>query len=77
MSDAYCVLFDQNAGRVTSMFRGRKTLIALDDGGWCFARLVGRQRRESGVRVEPVHRTASKLPTFAVAAPTCGIGFAL
>ncbi|MGF7120403.1 hypothetical protein J2X34_000806 [Rhodococcus sp. BE178] len=62
---------------MTTMFRGRKTLITLDDGGWCFARLVGRQRRESGLRVELVRPAASKLPTFTVAAPNCGIGFAL
>lgn len=60
------------------MRRGRKTMIALDSGDWCLARVVGRRSRESGVRVQFVmHPEGEKYPTFAIADCDAGDGFAL
>lgn len=60
------------------MRRGRKTLIALDSGTWCFGRIVGKRRCESGVRVQLLEREgAGKYPVFTVAEQTVGDGFAL
>ncbi|QCQ94104.1 enoyl-CoA hydratase [Rhodococcus sp. SGAir0479] len=60
------------------MRRGRKALVALDSGDWCFARVVGRRRVEPGVRVQlQVGGTGSKLPTFAITDTGAGDGFAL
>lgn len=60
------------------MRRGRKTLVALDSGDWCFARVVGKRRGDSGVRVRlQADGAGSALPTFAIAGPGSGDGFAL
>ncbi|MGF7124677.1 enoyl-CoA hydratase [Rhodococcus sp. TAF43] len=60
------------------MRRGRKTLVALDSGNWCFGRIVGRRRCESGVRVQLLqHDAGGKYPLFAVAESSVGDGFAL
>ncbi|MFC9514926.1 enoyl-CoA hydratase [Nocardiaceae bacterium NPDC056970] len=60
------------------MRRGRKTLISLDSGNWCFGRIVGKRRCESGVRVQLLtHDAGEKIPTFTVAAAGSGNGFAL
>ncbi|MCA1004922.1 enoyl-CoA hydratase [Rhodococcus hoagii] len=60
------------------MRRGRKTLISLDSGNWCFGRIVGKRRCESGVRVQLLnHDAGEKYPTFTVAEQTVGDGFAL
>ncbi|PTR32068.1 hypothetical protein C8K36_1011116 [Rhodococcus sp. OK519] len=57
--------------------RSRKTLVSLDSGTWCFARLVGPGYRASGVRVQPSRHPAKGKPIFTVAAPNSGVGFAL
>lgn len=58
--------------------RGRKTLIALDNGEWCLARVVGPRRRESGVRVRfEQHGAGDRHPIFTIAGPGAGDGFAL
>ncbi|MCL2536644.1 MAG: enoyl-CoA hydratase [Nocardiaceae bacterium] len=60
------------------MRRGRKTLIALDSGDWCFGRLVGKRRGGSGVRVQLIeHGAGEKYPTFTIADAKAGDGFAL
>ncbi|RVW04263.1 enoyl-CoA hydratase [Rhodococcus xishaensis] len=60
------------------MGRGRKTLIALDSGNWCMARVVGRRRGESGVRVRYLkHRAGDKYPVFTIAEANAGDGVAL
>lgn len=60
------------------MRRGRKTLIALDSGAWCLARVIGRQHGKSGVRVRFVeHHTGEKYPTFSIAERDAGDGVAL
>ncbi|QBJ97208.1 enoyl-CoA hydratase [Rhodococcus sp. ABRD24] len=60
------------------MRRGRKTLVALDSGDWCFGRIVGRRRCESGVRVQLLeHDARGKHLIFTVADSNTGDGFAL
>lgn len=60
------------------MGRGRKTLVALDSGDWRLARVIGRRRGDSGVRVRlQADGTGSTLPVFAIAGPDAGDGFAL
>ncbi|QCQ91245.1 enoyl-CoA hydratase [Rhodococcus sp. SGAir0479] len=60
------------------MRRGRKTLIALDSGDWCLARVVGPHHGESGVRVRFVeHHAGEKYPTFSFAERDSGDGVAL
>ncbi|NKS65054.1 enoyl-CoA hydratase [Rhodococcus hoagii] len=53
-------------------------MISLDSGNWCFGRIVGKRRCESGVRVQLLkHDADEKVPTFTVAAANSGDGFAL
>ncbi|RVW00676.1 enoyl-CoA hydratase [Rhodococcus xishaensis] len=60
------------------MRRGRKTLVSLDNGDWCFGRVVGPRRGASGFRVQlKKHGAGQKHPTFTIAAPNAGDGFAL
>ncbi|RVW08086.1 enoyl-CoA hydratase [Prescottella agglutinans] len=60
------------------MRRGRKTLIALDSGDWCFGRIIGRRRGGSGIRVQLLkHDAGEKYPTFTIADAKSGDGFAL
>ncbi|WP_137724112.1 enoyl-CoA hydratase [Prescottella subtropica] len=58
--------------------RGRKTMIALDSGDWCLARVVGKRSNESGVRVRFVaHRAGERYPTYTIVECNAGDGFAL